>query len=247
MSDQRDDTARAVGWDLVEASHGRDASGHARDDRGGALARRTETSDASLSARILSVFAEPGVESLDAHEASSTLHVPLLDAETALEALAQAGHLQRLHLPQSEGSSGRDFVQPRFAVPAAQKAELERMFHAAAQRLGETRALAPREEDLDDLLDDDEPRLPITAGILSLFLPGTGQLLNGDIGRASLIFAVWALAMLTPFSAIVTFVRLYAGAEAFFNAKIRRLERQQALREAEKSKMAALPQPRTEP
>src|SRR5690606_37103730 len=73
--------------------------------------------------------------------------------------------------------------------------------------------------------DAEEPRLPVTAGLLSLFLPGTGQLLNGDVGRASLVFAVWSLALLTQLNPIWTFVALYAGAEAFFTAKVRGIER----------------------
>jgi hypothetical protein len=82
--------------------------------------------------------------------------------------------------------------------------------------------------------DDDEPRLPVTAGLLSLFLPGTGQLLNGDVGRASLVFAVWSLALLTHLSPIVTFVMLYAGAEAFFTAKVRGMERRLAIEATKK-------------
>ena len=68
----------------------------------------------------------------------------------------------------------------------------------------------------------------MTAGLLSLFLPGTGQLLNGDVGRASLVFAVWSLAWITHLSPVWTFVCLYAGAEAFFTAKIRSMERKLA-------------------
>lgn len=64
--------------------------------------------------------------------------------------------------------------------------------------------------------------------MLSLFLPGTGQLLNGDIGRASLVFAVWSLAWITHLSPVWTFVCLYAGAEAFLTAKIRSMERKLA-------------------
>ena len=79
-------------------------------------------------------------------------------------------------------------------------------------------------------IDDEaeEPRLPVTAGLLSMFLPGTGQLLNGDVGRASLVFAVWSLAWITQLSPVWTFVCLYAGAEAFFTAKIRSMERKLA-------------------
>ena len=56
----------------------------------------------------------------------------------------------------------------------------------------------------------------------------TGQLLNGDIGRASLVFAVWSLAWITHLSPVWTFVCLYAGAEAFLTAKIRSMERKLA-------------------
>ena len=60
------------------------------------------------------------------------------------------------------------------------KAQLESMYSEAAHELGETTALVLREPDeLMTYADDDEPRLPVTAGLLSLFLPGTGQLLNG--------------------------------------------------------------------
>jgi hypothetical protein len=71
-----------------------------------------------------------------------------------------------------------------------------------------------------------------------LFLPGTGQLLNGDVGRASLVFAVWSLALLTHLSPIVTFVMLYAGAEAFFTAKVRGMERKLALEAGSKKSPA---------
>ena len=80
-------------------------------------------------------------------------------------------------------------------------------------------------------------------GLLSLFLPGTGQLLNGDIGRASLVFAVWSLAWITHLSPVWTFVCLYAGAEAFFTAKIRSMERK--LRE--ERQLAAGPDPKKLP
>jgi hypothetical protein len=90
--------------------------------------------------------------------------------------------------------------------------------------------------------DADEPRLPVTAGLLSLFLPGTGQLLNGDVGRASLVFAVWSLAWITHLSPVWTFVCLYAGAEAFFTAKIRSMERKLA-----RDALRGQPPPRTPP
>jgi hypothetical protein len=142
-----------------------------------------------------------------------------------MDALVQAGELDVV---------GTSAAAPRYGVSAERKAELEQMFRDAATDLGETRALARfRDGETALMLDDeDEPRLPVTAGLLSLFLPGTGQLLNGDVGRASLVFAVWSLALLTHLSPIWTFVALYAGAEAFFTAKIKGLERKLAVEQA---------------
>ena len=80
-------------------------------------------------------------------------------------------------------------------------------------------------------------------------MPGTGQLLNGDVGRASLVFAVWSLALLTHLSPIWTFVALYAGAEAFFTAKVRGMERRLALESGNKGMdhRLALEAPEKEP
>jgi hypothetical protein len=128
-------------------------------------------------------------------------------------------------------------VPKRYQLSAEDKARLEVLFRDSAQELGEHAVLAQATPDdalaaLDD--EAEEPRLPVTAGLLSMFLPGTGQLLNGDVGRASLVFAVWSLAWITQLSPVWTFVCLYAGAEAFFTAKIRSMERKLA-------KEAALP------
>jgi TM2 domain-containing membrane protein YozV len=139
--------------------------------------------------------------------------------EATLEAMVGSGQLLR------------DGTPPRYTVPIAYKQHLEQLFRDSARELGVTsRALAPVDpEGLPATFEDDEePRLPITAGLLSLFLPGTGQLLNGDVGRASLVFAVFSLAWITHLSPVWTFVCLYAGAEAFFTAKVRGLERRLA-------------------
>jgi TM2 domain-containing membrane protein YozV len=173
------------------------------------------TAGTPLTAQLLALFAEPGVHSLTAARAASAIARPEAEIENALDALAQAGELVR-----------RDDGIPRYAVTEARKAQLEHMFTEAAHELGETQALMRRDPTPIAVYDDDdEPRLPVTAGLLSLFLPGTGQLLNGDVGRASLVFAVWSLALLTHLSPIWTFVALYAGAEAFFTAKVRGIER----------------------
>lgn len=173
----------------------------------------------SLPAQILSLFSEPTVTTITAVSAARALERPRADIQTAIDALVQAGEL----MPVSDASL-------RYMISPERKAQLEAMYREAAHELGETTALAIREPDeLMNYEDDDEPRLPVTAGLLSLFLPGTGQLLNGDVGRASLVFAVWSLALLTHLSPIVTFVMLYAGAEAFFTAKVRGMERKLAL------------------
>jgi len=189
---------------------------------------RGSPSDRSpLTAQILSLFAEPAVTTITAVTAARTLQRPRTDIQTAIDALVQAGELQAV----SDSSL-------RYTISPERKAQLEAMFREAAHELGETAALVLREPDeLMNYDDDDEPRLPVTAGLLSLFLPGTGQLLNGDVGRASLVFAVWSLALLTHLSPIWTFVALYAGAEAFFTAKVRGMERRVAV---ETSKPKAL-------
>jgi len=175
--------------------------------------------DNPLTAQVLSLFSEPAVTTITAVSAARALDRPRVDIETAIEALVQAGELR----PVSASSL-------RYTVSPERKVQLEAMFREAAHELGETNALVLREPDeLMNYDDDEEPRLPVTAGLLSLFLPGTGQLLNGDVGRASLVFAVWSLALLTHLSPIWTFVALYAGAEAFFTAKVRGMERRLAL------------------
>lgn len=181
----------------------------------------TRDSDAApLRASLLSLLADPRIDSLTVDAALSALQRPRQDIETTLDAMVQAGELVS-----SEGPVRR------YRLPPGEKHRLEAMFRDAAIELGEQgvlmrtapeEALAPFEDETE------EPRLPVTAGLLSLFLPGTGQLLNGDVGRASLVFAVWSLAWITHLSPVWTFVCLYAGAEAFFTAKIRSMERKMA-------------------
>jgi len=186
--------------------------------------RQDPTSRSPLTAQILSLFSEPGVTTITAVSAARALDRPRTDIQTAIDVLVQAGELR----PVSDSSL-------RYTISPERKAQLEAMFREAAHELGETNALVLREPDeLMSYDDDEEPRLPVTAGLLSLFLPGTGQLLNGDVGRASLVFAVWSLALLTHLSPIWTFVALYAGAEAFFTAKVRGMERRLALEAANK-------------
>ncbi len=184
-----------------------------------------EAADRSpLTAQILSLFSEPAVTTITAVSAVRALDRPRTDIQTAIDVLVQAGELR----PVSDTSL-------RYTISPERKAQLEAMFRESAHELGETNALVLREPDeLMNYDDDEEPRLPVTAGLLSLFLPGTGQLLNGDVGRASLVFAVWSLALLTHLSPIWTFVALYAGAEAFFTAKVRGMERRLALEAANK-------------
>lgn len=174
----------------------------------------------SLRAEILSLFSDPRVQALTATTLVNKLAAPRQDVEITLAAMLQAGEL----IHDREGDA------TRFRVPPLAKRELEAMFRDAAVELGEITVLAhPREDALAAIEEDgEEPRLPVTAGLLSLFLPGTGQLLNGDVGRASLVFAVWSLAWITHLSPVWTFVCLYAGAEAFFTAKIRSMERKMA-------------------
>jgi len=178
-------------------------------------------SSANLRARLLSLFSDPRVQWVTTESATSSLAAPKADVEAVIASLVQSGELIE------RGDASR-----RFRVPHAEKQRLESMFREAALELGEQNLLAPIEDEEDALAlyDDDpeEPRLPVTAGLLSLFLPGTGQLLNGDVGRASLVFAVWSLAWITHLSPVWTFVCLYAGAEAFFTAKIRSMERKMA-------------------
>ena len=171
-------------------------------------------------AQILSLLADPRTSSLTASATASALALPQTDVETTLDAMVQAGELMRV-----------GGVPKRYQLPAEDKARLERLFRESAHELGEHGVLVQTspEEALAPLDDEaEEPRLPVTAGLLSMFLPGTGQLLNGDVGRASLVFAVWSLAWITQLSPVWTFVCLYAGAEAFFTAKIRSMERKLA-------------------
>lgn len=175
-----------------------------------------------LRAQVLSLLADPRIDGITASTAARTLNRPLIDIETTMDAMAQAGELTRT------GGATK-----QYRVTIADKERLEALFRDAAHELGEPGVLAPMYGPTDDALatlDDEaeEPRLPVTAGLLSLFLPGTGQLLNGDVGRASLVFAVWSLAWITHLSPVWTFVCLYAGAEAFFTAKIRSMERKLA-------------------
>lgn len=175
---------------------------------------------APLREQLLALFADPRVDGLTAESAARALGAPTQDTETTLDTMVQAGDLV-VH-----GGASR-----RYQVRPEDKARLESVFREAAHELGEQGVLvrvAP-DETLAAIEDEaEEPRLPVTAGLLSLFLPGTGQLLNGDVGRASLVFAVWSLAWITHLSPVWTFVCLYAGAEAFFTAKIRSMERKMA-------------------
>lgn len=170
--------------------------------------------------QILSVLSDPRVDHVTIESCMRLVGRPRQDVETTLDAMTQAGELVEI------GGASK-----QFRLPVAEKERLENMFRSAAIELGEQSVLA--EVTADDALayaddDGDEPRLPVTAGLLSLFLPGTGQLLNGDVGRASLVFAVWSLAWITHLSPVWTFVCLYAGAEAFFTAKLRGMERKLA-------------------
>lgn len=172
-------------------------------------------------ARVLSLFSDPRVHTVTVEAVVRVLERPRQDVETVLDAMVQAGDLVLVPGPTRQ-----------FRMSPREKRKLEAMFREAAQELGEHGVLATRPQDelaLSSFEDDtEEPRLPVTAGLLSLFLPGTGQLLNGDVGRASLVFAVWSLAWITHLSPVWTFVCLYAGAEAFFTAKIRSMERKLA-------------------
>jgi hypothetical protein len=185
--------------------------------------------DLPLRSRILSLFADPRVEAITFESAARTLAAPRQDIETTLDAMVQAGEL--VHPAAATRPDGGGGATRMYRVPLAEKQRLEAMFRDAAHELGEQGVLV--HVGTDDALatvdeETEEPRLPVTAGLLSLFLPGTGQLLNGDVGRASLVFAVWSLAWITHLSPVWTFVCLYAGAEAFFTAKIRSMERKLA-------------------
>ena len=195
-----------VGWDLGPRSPRSEPASTGREE---------------LRAQILSLLADPRVDGVTVPVAAKTLGRPVVDVETTMDAMVQAGELLK-----SGGAT------KHYRVSTADKERLEALFCDAAHELGEVGVLArtaPGEEALATLDDEaEEPRLPVTAGLLSLFLPGTGQLLNGDVGRASLVFAVWSLAWITHLSPVWTFVCLYAGAEAFFTAKIRSMERKLA-------------------
>lgn len=197
----------SVGWD------------HTAKSPGSTSPTRGVSTD-ELRAQLLSVLADPRTASITASAAAATLGRPQSDVETTLDAMVQAGELTR--------AGG---VPRRYLVPPEDKARLEALFRESAHELGEHGVLAQTSpDDVLATIDDEaeEPRLPVTAGLLSMFLPGTGQLLNGDVGRASLVFAVWSLAWITQLSPVWTFVCLYAGAEAFFTAKIRSMERKLA-------------------
>jgi hypothetical protein len=199
--------AAGVGWDHTVRSNGP------------ARSPTTPGTD-ELRAQLLSLLADPRTASVTASSAAAALALPQPDVETTLDAMVQAGELSR--------AGG---VPKRYLLSTEDKARLELLFRDSAQELGEHGVLAQAApEDALATLDDEaeEPRLPVTAGLLSMFLPGTGQLLNGDVGRASLVFAVWSLAWITQLSPVWTFVCLYAGAEAFFTAKIRSMERKLA-------------------
>ena len=173
-----------------------------------------------LRVQVLSLLADPRVDHITVETCTRLLSRPRQDVETTIDAMVQAGELVEV------GGASKNY-----RLPVHEKERLEALFRDAAHELGEQGVLA--EVATDDALayaddDGDEPRLPVTAGLLSLFLPGTGQLLNGDVGRASLVFAVWSLAWITHLAPVWTFVCLYAGAEAFFTAKIRGMERKMA-------------------
>lgn len=181
--------------------------------------RGASEAESPLAARVLALLSDPRIDFLTVTSAAEVLGHPRQDIETTLEAMRQAGVLVAI----GGGAVTRYGVTPDY------KAELEAEFRAAAAELGEHAMLARlSSESALVTFEDEEPRLPATAGLLSLFLPGTGQLLNGDIGRASLVFAVWSLAWITHLSPVWTFVCLYAGAEAFLTAKIRSMERKLA-------------------
>ena len=190
---------------------------------------------ASLGAQVLGLLADPSVSYVTPHFVQESLGHPMTDIQLAIDALVSAGELREVP----------DAFE-RYDVEPSRKQALESMFESAARDLGHPTALAIYDENEELALEEygelDEPRLPVTAGLLSFFLPGTGQLLNGDVARASLVFAVWSLAMLANLSPIWVFVSLYAGAEAFFTAKIRTMERKLS-REQRK---AALPESKLE-
>ncbi len=196
----------AVGWDLPSTAPPE-------------YSRPTAESSLPLSARILSLLADPRIDFITATSAAEALGEARQNVETALDTMLQGGYVIR-------HDNG---VTPRYTVPPHVKAELEADFREAAVELGEHAFLTRLSPETSLVpFEDEEPRLPATAGLLSLFLPGTGQLLNGDIGRASLVFSVWSLAWITHLSPVWTFVCLYAGAEAFLTAKIRSMERKLA-------------------
>lgn len=201
----------------------------------------------SLAAQLLALFSEPGVHWLGSRSMAKALQRPIQDVRNLITSLEQAGYLESKAQQSSPAANADPFIDPLhdklYRVHPHRKAELEQLYRQSAHALGESTALDRYPEaSLDRYAEEDEPRLPITAGILSLFLPGTGQLLNGDIGRAVLVFAIWALAVIAPHPAIIIFVRLYAGAEAFFNAKLRRLAQQRAI-EAAKERQQKLNAP----
>lgn len=208
-----------VGWDHTSAPHEL------------AVSEPIPATDAAthvpLGMKVLSAFGDPRVGVLELSELARLVDASAQDIAVTVDTLVASGDLLR-------GVDGRIRCEPK------RKAALERMFRSIAHEMQDEGALVRHQSgalvEEDDL---DEPRLPITAGLLSMFLPGTGQLLNGDVGRASLVFAVWSLAWITHLSPVWTFVILYAGAEAFLTAKVRGLERKVAREEARQK--AALP------
>ncbi|MEZ4385291.1 MAG: hypothetical protein R3A79_28450 [Nannocystaceae bacterium] len=222
------------GWERPEPARGPDIGW----DRSAApapdIGYRDDGSNSPLQPQILSLLADPRVDAITIDSAAAALAVPRQDVETAMEAMRAAGTLIVVPGP-----------VPRFAVPLDIKDELEQEFVDAAEELGEHALLARiSNETALAPFEDEEPRLPATAGLLSLFLPGTGQLLNGDIGRASLVFAVWSIAWITHLAPVWTFVCLYAGAEAFFTAKIRSMERKMRAEARQADAPKKLPSPR---
>lgn len=213
--------AQGEGWGRADAPPSQRAAGEVGWENSASppdLGYRDDGTHSPLQPQILSLLADPRVDAITVESAAQALACPRLDVETAIEAMRAAGTL-----------IAQDGPIPRYTVPIEVKAELEQEFREAAEELGEHGLLARVAADAALVpFEDEEPRLPATAGLLSLFLPGTGQLLNGDIGRASLVFAVWSLAWITHLSPVWTFVCLYAGAEAFFTAKIRSMERKMA-------------------
>jgi len=58
----------------------------------------------------------------------------------------------------------------------------------------------------------------LSASMLSLFLPGAGQLLNRTSRRAAIVFVIWLFAWITHLTPVWTVICLYAGIEAGITA-----------------------------